>query len=127
MDVPLEFLAFLADDKRGFCVGLESQQAVNYMDSRFFKFFAPLDVICFVEASLDLYQGRDLLAVFAGLDQQRRDRRIFANSLQAHLVRDDLRIFGSLGDHIRHSAVRLIWMMQKQVLTPDNIENRFTF
>ena len=45
----------------------------------------PLNIVVFVEAGFELYQGHHLLSIFCCTDECCDDRRIFGGAVEGHL------------------------------------------
>lgn len=54
MDIAFESVVFAANDHAGLTVGFESDEAVNDVNTDIFELAGPLDIVGFIESSLDL-------------------------------------------------------------------------
>jgi len=59
---------FTADQKEGFAVGFQADEAVHNVNAGLLHFFCPGDVIGLVEAGLEFHEDGDLLLVAGRLD-----------------------------------------------------------
>ena len=63
MDIAFESVVFAANDHAGLTVGLESDEAINNVNTDIFELAGPLDIVGFIESGLDLDQHGNLLTV----------------------------------------------------------------
>ena len=100
---------------------LEAGHAVDHVDAGVFQPPRPVDVPPFVEAGLQLHQGRDLLAVLGGPGQGADDRRIAAGAIERLLDGQHVRVFGRLLDQLHHRIEALVGVEQQHVVVLDGL------
>src|SRR4030095_8747331 len=72
MHIALERITFLPDNKRQLAMRLQSEDAVDHVNTSLIEFACPFDVVLFVKASFKLDHGSNLFALLAGPAQPRR-------------------------------------------------------
>jgi hypothetical protein len=103
-------------------VGLEAEQAVHHVHARALESSCPADVALFVEARLELDEGRDLLTQLGGALQRAHQGRLSAGTIQRLLDRDHTRVLRRLGQEVDHGLEGLVGVVQQDVAGGDRLE-----
>lgn len=96
MEIGLEVSLFAPDDQKDFAMGFESDQTVDDVDSGFFHFTGPGDVIGFIKTGFEFDKNGHLLVVMCGSDQCVEDRGIPARAVEGHLDGKNVGVDGRL-------------------------------
>jgi len=120
--VAAQALGFAAHDEAELGVDLEAGEAVDDVDAGGFEFLGPVDVLLFVEAGLELHDGRDLLAETAGLKEAPHHGRVAAAAVERLLDGDDVRIGRGLLQEVEHAAEGFVRVVEHQVALADRGE-----
>ena len=94
------------------------------MTACFLQLLRPDDIVFLIEAGLQLYQDRNLLAVLCCLSQSRDDRRIAADTVQGLLDGQNVRVLRRLlARNSPPDRKVMIRMMEEDIPFPDLGEN----
>ena len=85
MKIGLEVAFFATDDQKNFAMGFEPYQTVHNVDSGFFHFTGPGDVIGFIKTGFQFDKNSHLLVVVCGSDEGVEHRGIPARAVKGHL------------------------------------------
>src|SRR5918996_1241490 len=105
MNVALQPVAFATHDERQFSVGLQTDYAIDHVNTRFVEFSSPFNVVLFVEPRFQFNQRRDLFALFGRTDQRGRNWRLRTGPVETDLNRDDVLVFNGLIDETGYAVV----------------------
>ena len=108
-----------------FGVSLQSFHSEDHFDSGILHTFAPIDVGGFVEAGKQLDDDGHLFSVLCRTDQGFHYLRIFGQAIEGHLDASHLFADGRFTQYAYHRVERLIGVMQRAVLLPDQFQDTF--
>ncbi len=119
MDVAAQAFGLLTHDHADLAMGLVANEAEHDVHAGLLELLGPLDVVGLVEASLQLDEGGDLLAVARGLDEGADDGRVAARAVKRLLDGEHARVAGGLLDKLDHGVERLVGVVQQDVALVD--------
>ena len=103
-------------------VGFIFDESEHHMDARALQVAGPFHIGLLVEASLDLDQGGDVLAVVGGLDQCGHDRAVLRGPIKRLLDRQHVRVPSRLAQELDHDVESFERMVDQDVLFADGGE-----
>ena len=123
--VRVQLARLAAQDETHLGVRLQSHHAVDHVDAGGFQRPGPADVVLLVEASLQLDQDRDLLALGARFHQRLDHGRVGPDAVERLLDRDHVRVGGRLAQQPHHRREAVVRVVQQVVPPADRLEQRF--
>ena len=122
MEIRTEVAFFAADEKKGFAMSFQADEAVNDVNAGLLHFFSPGDVVGLVEAGLKLDQHGDLLLVAGSLDEGVNDGGVATGAVEGHLDGKDIGILGGVFQKGDDGGEALVGVMEEDVLLPDGLK-----
>ena len=122
MKIGLEVAFFATDDQKNFAMGFEPYQTVHNVDSGFFHFTGPGDVIGFIKAGFEFDENGHLLVVVCGGDEGIEYRRIPARTVESHLDSKNVGVDGRLFEDGDDGLKAFVWVMKEDVVLSDGLE-----
>ena len=96
-------------------VDFESRYAKNHLDAVVLQLVAPLDVVAFIKARLQLNDHGHLLAVLGCVDQGVHHRRILGHPVQVDADATHLGVDGRLAQQIHHMPKGLVRVIEQHI------------
>ena len=122
MKIGLEMSFFTTDNQKDLAVGFESHQTVDHVDSGFFHFAGPSDVIGLIKTGFEFDKNSHLLVVVCGGDEGIEHRRIPARTVESHLDSKNVGIDGRLFEDGDDGLEAFVGVMEEDVVLSDGLE-----
>ena len=122
MKIGLEVAFFATDDQKNFAMGFEPYQTVDHVDSGFFHFTGPSDVIGLIKTGFEFDKNSHLLVVVCGSDEGVEHRGITTRAVKGHLDSKNVGIDGRLFEDGDDGLKAFVWVMKEDVVLSDGLE-----
>ena len=120
--VALKFAFFSANNEAELGMNFEAGKTVHNVHTVAFHFFSPVNVLLFVEPSLQLNDGGHLFAAATSFKKSLSNRRIAAAAVKRLLNSDNVRIQSCLLQEFQHAVKRVIRVVDKDVALADLVK-----